>query len=293
MFDVVARVNGAPIFSGDLQTTMQSLASEQFKTRLEDVPVTARSGLREMALSRLIARELIYQQALAEGVVASVEEIETEKNRILRQMGNPTDFLDRLDAAGMDEASFVRMLRKDVTVDQVLARKLDEIPDPDEQKIRTFFSKHPEKLKSPVQVRVRHILLPDDPQRLEASETMARELLSMAKPENFEDLARKHSVCPSAAGGGDLGYVRSEDLDPNFAEMAFQLPVGEVGGPVRTPFGFHLLLVEDRRIPAPLTLEEARPNIIRFYKREEASRRLDAWVEELRALASIETASVD
>ncbi len=288
MCDTVARVNGVPISGSDLQTTMQSLASEQFKARLEDVPQATRPQLRDMALARLVARELIYQYALGQGIVASPEAIEGEKNRILRQMGNPKDFWSRLENAGTDVVSFMRMLRKDVTVDQVMADKLAEIPDPDEQKIRQFFRQHADKLQSPVQVRVRHILLPVDRQHAEVAEQAAAELLAMAGPENFSALAGKHSICPTAAGGGDLGYVRREDLDPSFAEAVFQLPVGVVGGPVRTPFGLHLVLVEDRRTPAPLTLEEARPNIITFCKREEASRRLDKWVEKLRQEADIE-----
>ncbi len=289
MGEVVARINGVPIAAADLHTTMQSLASEQFRTPLENVPDEARPELREMALSRLIARELIYQYALNQGIVASPEAIEAEKNRILRQMGNPNDFWARLDAAGMDEISFLRMLRKDVTVDQVTADKLAEIPDPDEETIRRFFSQHAEKLRSPVQVRVRHILLPIDPDQPAAAEAAAGELLAIANCANFAELARQHSICPTAAGGGDLGYVRREDLDPTFAEAAFQLPPGEIGGPVRTPFGVHLLLVEDRRNPAPLTLEQARPNIISYCRREEGSRRLDLWVETLRKQASIQT----
>lgn len=288
MEQTVATVNGVPILARDLRTTMQSLASEQFKANLNSVPPEAHAELREMGLSRLIARELIFQAALAEGEVASFEEVEAEKNRILRQMGSPRDFWERLDAGGMDEASFLRMLRKDVTVERKTSRRLDEIPDPDEQTIRDFFHEHADKLKSPVQVRVRHILLPDNPPQSDAVEASARKLLATATPENFADLARQHSICPSAPGGGDLGFVRHEDLEPAFADAAFQMPVGEIGGPVRTPFGLHLLLIEERRMPAPLTLEQARPNIIKYYKREQASSLLDAWVEELRQSAVIE-----
>jgi len=288
MEQTAATVNGVPILARDLRTTMQSLASEQFKTDLSNVPSEAHAELREMALSRLIARELIFQAALAEGEVASIDEIEAEKNRILRQMGSPQDFWDRLEAGGMDEAAFLRMLRKDVTVDRKTSQRLAEIPDPDEQTIRAFFREHADKLKSPVTVRVRHLLLADGPH----AESSVRKLLTMATSENFAELAKQHSVCPSAPGGGDLGYVRHEDLDPAFAEAAFQIPVGEVGGPVRTPFGVHLLLVEDRRMPAPLTLEQARPNIIKYCKRAQASGLLDGWVEELRQAATIEIPSL-
>ena len=288
MDQTVATVNGTPILARDLQTTLQSLASEQFKARLEDLESEARAELRQMALDRLIARELIYQAALEQGIVAADREVEAEVGRILRQMGNPKDFWHRLQEGGMDEASFLRMVRKDVTVDKMNARLLDEIPEPAERDIEDFFRNHADKVKSPPTVRVRHLLLPCEAGREEEVAAAARELLATARADNFAEVARRHSACPSAAGGGDLGFVRAEDLDPAFAELAFQMPVGEVGGPVRTPFGYHLLLVEERRLPAPLTLEAARPNIVKFLQRQEMSRRLDAWVKELSEKAVID-----
>ena len=288
MDQTVATVNGSPILSRDLQTTVQSLASEQFKARLEDIESDAQAELRQMALDRLIARELIYQAALEQGIVAADQEVETEVGRILRQMGNPRDFWHRLQKGGMDEASFLRMVRKDVTVDKMNARLLEQIPEPAERDIEEFFRNHADKVKSPPTVRVRHLLLPCGAGREEEVAAAARELLATARADNFAELARQHSACPSAAGGGDLGFVRAEDLDPAFAEVAFRTPVGEVGGPVRTPFGYHLLLVEERRLPAPLTLEAARPNIVKFLQRQEMSRRLDAWVAELSEKAVID-----
>ncbi len=288
MTQTIATVNGSPITEQDLQTTLQSLASEQFKMRYEEVPDGSREALRQMAVERLIARELMFQAAMAEGVVASPADVEAETQRILRQMGSPEDFWKKLAAAGIDEDLFARMVRKDVTVEQMTARIIEQIPEPTEIEIKQFFNDHTDKLKSPPKVRVRHILLPGDPNLQEASEKIIAELRTVATQENFAELARQHSVCPSAAGGGDLGFVRHEDLDPAFAEAAFQLPVGEVGGPIRTPFGLHLLLVEEKRIPAPLTLDEARSNIVTFCKRAAASRRLDEWVQGLRRVATVE-----
>ena len=73
MSDVIATVNGTPIDSKALGAAMQGLAQEQFHATLAEVPEENHAELREMALERLVARELIYQAALAEGFVASKE----------------------------------------------------------------------------------------------------------------------------------------------------------------------------------------------------------------------------
>ncbi len=63
---------------------------------------------------------------------------------------------------------------------------------------------------------------------------------------DFADLARSHSKCPSSRQGGDLGEFGPGQMVKAFDEVVFSAPVGEVQGPVRTEFGFHLLEVTRR-----------------------------------------------
>lgn len=59
--------------------------------------------------------------------------------------------------------------------------------------------------------------------------------------EDFAELARKYSQCPSAAQGGDLGQVNPRRLDADFVEAAEELTPGQISRPVRTKFGYHLI----------------------------------------------------
>ena len=63
---------------------------------------------------------------------------------------------------------------------------------------------------------------------------------------DFADLARKHSQCPSGKSGGDLGEFGPGQMVPEFDKVVFSAPVGQVQGPVKTQFGFHLLEVTSR-----------------------------------------------
>lgn len=104
------------------------------------------------------------------------------------------------------------------------------------------------------EVRASHILikLPPDPS---PADTMAafkkitdvKEKV-MKKPEKFNDFARTLSEDPSAAtNGGDLGYFASLQMVYPFESAAYNTPVGEISGPVRTRFGYHLVKPTDRR----------------------------------------------
>jgi peptidyl-prolyl cis-trans isomerase C len=283
----IATVNGSPIVEKALNAAMQSLAQENFRTTLVEVPPGSLAELRSMALERLIARELIFQAALAEGFVADDASVEEETARILRMMGNPKDFWTRLAERGMDEASFLRMVRKDVTVDQMSARKLEAVEEPGEDEIRRFFVEHQDQLSDQERVQASHILIQVDPDDPEKALEHAKTIKDLAQQEDFAEIARLHSTCVSAPGGGELGQIRREDVDPAFADAAFSQIVGEVGNPVKTPHGYHLIKVTAHEIPTPPTLEGSRDRIVGFLKKNMGTRLLEQWVTELRRVADI------
>jgi peptidyl-prolyl cis-trans isomerase C len=283
----VASVNGSPIDNKALIAAMQSLAQEHFHALLAEVPQQSHAELRNMALERLIARELIFQTALAEGFVADEVAVADESSRILRMMGNPADFWQRLAERGMDQPAFLRMVRKDVTVDQFSARRLAMVAEPTEREIREFFSTYPDKLRERERVRASHILVALDPDDPEKALEYAKVLKLRAEQEGFAEIARRYSVCASAPGGGELGFIRRGDVDPTFADAAFSQIVDEIGNPVRTPYGYHLIKVTAHERPAPQTLDEVRGKIVGFLKKAEGSRLLQAWVDDLRRNAAI------
>lgn len=97
------------------------------------------------------------------------------------------------------------------------------------------------------EVKARHILINVDNRTYEE----ALEIINVIKDEinnsNFAEMASSLSDCPSAAKGGDLGWFGKGQMVPEFEEAAFNAEVGEIVGPVKTEFGYHLILVEDKR----------------------------------------------
>ena len=90
------------------------------------------------------------------------------------------------------------------------------------------------------EVRAAHILV--------AKEDKAKELLQMIKNgTSFADLAKQHSMCPSGRKGGDLGWFRKGMMVKEFEDAAFNHAKGEVVGPVKTQFGWHLIHVVDQK----------------------------------------------
>ncbi len=284
----VARVNGTPISRFDLENAMQGYAMQEHRKTLDQLDADQLHEAESFALEKLIARELIFQQALAEGFVADEDAVAEELRKIVDNFPSEEEFHATLARAGLSAADYRRMLRQDVTVNQMSERHLADLDEPSEEAIEDFYRQHADRLVRRGRVRASHLLVRVDgdsrPQALER----IRHLRAEATADNFAELARRHSDCPSAPGGGDLGYFRRGDMVKPFEEVAFSLPVGAISEPVETQFGFHLIRVIDREEDRPLTREEARPQIIGFIRQQAGADRLKQWVEELRSQAAIE-----
>jgi peptidyl-prolyl cis-trans isomerase C len=72
-----------------------------------------------------------------------------------------------------------------------------------------------------------------------------RDEIIAGKP--FAEVAQRVSRCPSGSRGGDLGYFGRGVMVPEFDQAAFSMPKGEISEPIKTQFGWHLLVVTDQR----------------------------------------------
>jgi peptidyl-prolyl cis-trans isomerase C len=107
----------------------------------------------------------------------------------------------------------------------------------------------------------------------------------------FAAIAKEKSNDPGTkATGGDLGWFTKDEMVPEFAEAAFKLQKGQyTETPVKTQFGYHVIMLVDRRTAPPPTMEEARPQVVALLQRE----LIEQKVKELRTSAKIETFNLD
>ena len=127
------------------------------------------------------------------------------------------------------------------------------------------------------EVRARHVLVDSK----EKAAKIRKEIMTGAK---FADVAKKHSSDKgTAVKGGDLGYFIKELMVPEFANAAFALKKGEVSQPVKSPFGWHIIKVEDRRKVKTPSFTSVRAKI----KKKLEEERLNDFVEGLVKKANI------
>ncbi len=137
-------------------------------------------------------------------------------------------------------------LHRELRVQAVLDGVAGRAPAVSELEVRDYYDANPERFVRPERRLVRHILVTVNPEFAENTETEARTRIdaladALRAGAGFADLAQRHSECPTAMKGGEVGAVAPGALYPEIEAIAFALPPGGWGGPVRTELGWHLV----------------------------------------------------
>ena len=139
-----------------------------------------------------------------------------------------------------------------------------------EDELQEYYEGESERFRQEEQRQARHILIPfgDDEA---AAEQQAAALAARANAgEPFEDLARQYSKdSGSAPNGGDLGMLLREQYPPALGDALYSMEKGDIEGPIRTTFGFHIVRLDELRAGGPLPLAEIRGELERELRLEE------------------------
>ena len=135
-----------------------------------------------------------------------------------------------------------------------------------EQQVKDYYEEKTSLFREEKQVKARHILFKV---AAEASQEQAKQVEEKASSilkrcregEDFATLAKTYSDDPSREKGGDLGYFSSGEMTKSFEQAAFKMKKGEISDLVRTPFGYHIIKVEDIKEARTKPMEEVKEQI--------------------------------
>jgi foldase protein PrsA len=206
-----------------------------------------RKELGRRYLTFLIHQQIVEAYAAENGIEPEEAQVEQLFDQQVAQLGGQERFERLLERTGTSEGDVRRLVEQQALRQQVADAVVGEQVS-DEELQQTY----EERALEFSQVHVAHIVV--------SSEAEAERIARQATPQNFAELARRSSEdAATAQNGGDLGTQRAADLVAPFAEEALRIPVGEVGGPVQTDFGFHVIHVIDRQTQS---FEEVRDQLV-------------------------------
>lgn len=213
-----------------------------------DSPET-RQRIAGQVLRTIVDEKLEMQEAKKQNVAATEDELKKAFAQIEKQNNMQPGQLDEvLKAHGIDRSALIDQLTASIVWAKLVRRQIAQTSAPSDEEIDEAMKRLKESANEP-QSRVAEIFLAvDNPQQDEEVRRLAERLIEQMKQgARFSAVAQQFSQSATAAVGGDMGWVRPEQLNPDLAKAVAQMRPGELSPPLRTAAGYYLVLVLDRR----------------------------------------------
>ena len=259
--ELLALVQGRGIYQVDVDRTLREsdFASDIERSGAADVE-------RRAALNKLIANTAAQAIAASEKISAAqlkdnvaLLRFEFPSEKILRQM---------LFASGLSENALSQTLRDNLSARQWIAKQIAREFKVTDEECRRFYDSHLQDFVIPERRRASHLFLAAPPETspeiVEAKRAAIQALsVRLAAGEDFATLVAQNSEDEATKlRGGDLDYFSDQRMPPDFVAATARLQPGEIGPPVQTRLGFHIIKLIDVQPARQRTFDEARERIV-------------------------------
>ena len=319
--EAIVKVNDRIITQGDydelFKQTANNPALQMFglNNKKQDKNSFMYTMLKDKVINQLIIKELINAELEKRHIVVTQKDTEEALNKTIENVGSKAKFNAILKEHGMSLSEYKKDLVEEVKLNK-LVETLEKV-NITEADAKKFYDKNISKFKYPEQVRASHILIAANPEEIkelakaepsmkdmtdaelnkyvetEMKERLkkAQELLAQLKkdPSSFAKVAKDNSEDPeSAKQGGDLGFFGKDEMVNEFSKAAFSQKPDTISEIVKTPYGYHIIMVTDRKEAGQDSFEKVKNNIIMYLENEKKVEILDKFIESLKKTAKIE-----
>ncbi len=237
---VAVTVNGKTLMKSQIAADVEAVV----KAQGDKIPEAQRAYFRQMAENQLvqafIVENVLVAKAKAEGYVVTDADRKAREAEFLKAVAGSPDAPKSLEEYfkkfPLGEERARKEFENGILIDKMIKAQQAKLPAKDfaaeaKKKIEEIVAKNATVAKSETEALAK---IKSFKAELDKADDV---------PAKFAELAKANSACPSSAKGGDLGEFTHGQMVKEFDEVAFTLPVGKVSDPVKTQFGYHLLLV--------------------------------------------------
>ncbi len=232
------------------------------------------NNLKRDLLNQFIERRLILHEAQAKNILIGDAELNDAVEKIKGDYPKER-FEEILKAESLTYDKWKDRIREDLIIKKALTAIVDSQINIPDAELKKYYNTHREEFNRKEEARVRQIVVAKEEEAL----AIRKELLSGA---DFAKLAQEKSLTPDKAKGGDLGFFAKGSSMPEDFDVVFTLKVGEISKVIKTPYGFHIFRVEEKRPARKVSYIDAVSEIKGILMQEKREARYREWLAELR-----------
>ncbi len=288
---IVAEVNGVPITRRSFQIDYRK-AVEEHARKGNPVNQAYLKDLRRRLLGYLVETELLLQDARQQGIRVTDQELDQKLAAERSASAGEAAFSARLQALGMSPAEYRERRRQALVIQKLIAQHIARDIVIRDKDIEDFYDQHPERFTIPEQLHIRHITLRLSPDADESQKAAVHARIleiqrQLATGADFATLAYRYSEDPSRDQKGDTGFLDADLAARKFGQRVLDITTGQVGPPLETPWGYHLVVIEARRPPRQIPLVKVRAWIRQTLFQQRTRAPVKSYVKALREKADI------
>jgi peptidyl-prolyl cis-trans isomerase C len=269
--NVILTITACALFSFSVAWAQQTIPDDQVLAKIGSRTVTE-GDLKQMA--NAVPEKFRYYYQTPEG-----------RKQTLDYIVNIYALAAEAEKQGLDKTPDAEKLlaftRNDLLARLLLDKMTKESPAPSEADGKKYFEQNKAEFSTPESIKLHHILVENEK---EAKDVLAR----LKKGEKFAEIATKISICPSKAKGGDLDWMPKGSLVPEIEEVAFKMKKGQIEGPVKSKFGYHILFLEDSKPAEEASFDQVKEYIIEQLKYQKQQEQYEKIADSLRKKMNVQ-----
>jgi len=215
----------------------------------------------------------------------STDEIQSALLDLMMKSHSEKDFHKSIERQGLTIQDVRNSIRDNLATKKYITLHCAPKEDISIEKLREFYENNKENFVTKEMVKASHILIKDHGE--EAYHKIIELRDKIKSTGNFSESAQYCSECPSRCVSGDLGFLTRGKMIKEFDEVAFNLDVNEISKPVKTKFGYHIILVTEKRKSQYVEFEKIESVLRERLTQIETELKLIDHLKDLKAKANI------
>jgi peptidyl-prolyl cis-trans isomerase SurA len=285
---VVAKVNGMPIYASDLETMVKA-QERMLLAQFADDPARLKKELadvRRNALNELIDFQLLEDEFFRLGGVINQEDIDNDERQVtkLSFKGDRKALMEEINAMGMSFEKYRELRERMIIVSAVRARITNNMEVTDAM-VREHYDKNLQRWRATEAVKFHTLTILSKTANARSQAEILR--TRMVNGGDFAEMARENSADSRADDGGEWPWTRLSDINDTVARVMAKMKKGELSPVLEEPGTFLILRVDDIRETEPRPFESVKEEVKISLMEELAKERIEKRLSQLREAADI------